>query len=199
MNSRFKKAVQELQSGKMIVLFDEHREAEADIIIDAKLLDEQDVNLIISEAKGLLCLAITAQHAKQLQLRPQSEYNTSLHSTAFTVSVDATNGCTTGVTAKDRAHTIHIVSNPQSRPEQLARPGHIFPIIAHEQGIKARKGHTEAAIALTSQYDPYPSAAICEILNKEGNSSNIVELREFVDKFNLSLFTIEELFKDYEN
>lgn len=181
--------------GRIIILIDDSdRENEADFIQVAESVTPESVNFMISHGKGLLCHAIPQEVADRLQLKAQTQYNTSLHTTAFTESVDYLRGTTTGISAPDRAKTIQAIADASTPPELLGRPGHIFPIIAHKEGLHTRRGHTEAAVALAT-LSPYPSnsAIICEILNDKGLIATLPELRQLASAYNLDFIHIQEL------
>ena len=187
-------AIEDISQGKIIILFDNvDRENEGDFVQSAQMVSPQSVNFMITEGKGLLCCPLSFEVASNLKLDKQVSNNTSLHHTAFTVSIDAVEGTTTGVSASDRAITINMLANAQSKPQNFARPGHIFPIVAHKGGLQSRAGHTEASIELVTQAKHRPVAAICEILNKDGAAANMSHLEYIAKKYNLVLLHIEDL------
>ena len=187
-------AIEDIKSGKMIVVVDdEDRENEGDLIMAAELVRPDDVNFIIREARGMLCVAITEQRAKELDLHEMVNDNTSFHKTSFTVSVDAVKNTTTGISAYDRAQTILTITDPQTRPEDLVRPGHIFPLIAKKGAVLRRAGHTEAAVDLARLSGLQAAGILCEIINDDGTMARVDDLMEFVKKHKLKIITIEQL------
>lgn len=187
-------AVEELRAGRiLIVTDDENRENEGDFIMAAEKVNPEAVNFIITVGRGLLCQAITLQRAWELSLPFMVKDNTSVHTTAFTVSVDAKEGTTTGISAFDRAITIRTLIDPRTRPEDLLRPGHIFPLIAREGGLLARRGHTEATVDLCRIAGLYPSGILCEILDKDGHMARFPELMELAEHHGLKIITVERI------
>ncbi len=186
--------IQALANGEIIILLDEHdRENEGDFVQAAACVTPQSVNFMIRNGRGMVCQAITQAQAQALELPMQAAKNSALHETAFTVSVDYRHETTTGISVFDRAKTIAAVENPATPPQDLARPGHIFPIIAQEGGVLQRRGHTEASVDLVRLAKRGQSAVICEILNEEGASANMKELRMLAEKHELSMIHIREL------
>jgi len=179
----------------IVVVDDENRENEGDLIIAAEFCDAQHVNFMITHARGLVCLAMKREHLAKLDLHEMCPRNTALHQTAFTVSIDAVNGVTTGISAADRAKTIAVAIDPESKPEDLGRPGHIFPLAARDGGVLKRIGHTEAAVDLAKLAGLHPSGVICEIMNPDGTMARLPELREFASENSLLLTSVEELVK----
>jgi len=188
-------AVSELRAGRMIVVVDdEDRENEGDLIMAAEKVTPVAINFMVTHGRGLICLAITGERADDLELTPMAPHNTSACGTAFTVSIDATgHGVTTGVSAYDRAETILAAIDPETRPAQLARPGHVFPLRAHLHGVIGRRGHTEAAVDLARLAGSHPSGVICEILNEDGRMSRVPDLVGFCLKHHLKMITIADL------
>lgn len=187
-------AIEDIKNGKMIVVVDdEDRENEGDIIIASEKITPEDVNFIVKEARGMLCVSITPGMAKRLELEKMVNTNTSLHETPFTVTIDYKYGTTTGISAFDRAITINKVVEEGVKAEDFARPGHIFPLVAHKGGVLKRAGHTEAAMDLTRLAGLKPSGALCEILAEDGTMMRLPELRKFADKYNMKLITIQDL------
>jgi 3,4-dihydroxy 2-butanone 4-phosphate synthase/GTP cyclohydrolase II len=187
-------AVEELRAGSILIVTDnEDRENEGDFIMAAEKVTPQAVNFIITVGRGLLCQAITLQRAWELNLPFMVNDNTSVHSTAFTVSVDAKEGTTTGISAFDRARTIHTLIDPASRPEDLLRPGHVFPLIAREGGLLTRKGHTEATVDLCRLAGLYPSGILCEILDEDGHMARLPKLVQIAEQYQLKIITVERI------
>ena len=187
-------AIEEIRRGKMVIVTDnEDRENEGDIIMAADKVTPEAVNFITLYARGLLCQAITRERALELELLPMVQKNTSLHATAFTVSVDAREGTTTGISAFDRAVTIKALVNPETRPNDLCRPGHIFPLTAATDGVLARDGHTEAAVDLARLAGLSPSGILCEVIAGDGTMARLDRLEEMAVKHGLKILTIEKL------
>ncbi|MGQ3685268.1 MAG: bifunctional 3,4-dihydroxy-2-butanone-4-phosphate synthase/GTP cyclohydrolase II [Candidatus Loosdrechtia sp.] len=188
--------VEDLKQGKMIILIDdEHRENEGDIVLAAEKVTPDAINFILTHARGILCLAINATRAEELDLYPMASNNTSNFQTPFTVSIDAKRGITTGVSSKDRATTILTVIDDNTVAEDLVRPGHIFPLKAQKGGVLVRTGHTEGAIDLTRVAGLKPAAVICEIMTEDGNMAKLPELKKFAEKHNLKICTIADIIK----
>jgi 3,4-dihydroxy 2-butanone 4-phosphate synthase / GTP cyclohydrolase II len=186
-------AIYDLILGKaVIVVDDEDRENEGDLIALADKTTPEIINFMISEARGLVCVPITQERAEQLDLPPMVNHNTDYHGTAFTVSVDHLS-TTTGISAFERSQTVRALINPQTKPADFRRPGHIFPLIAKKGGVLRRAGHTEAAIDLARMCGSYPAAVICEIINEDGSMSRLPDLLEFRKKHGLKLITIRDL------
>ena len=193
-------AIDQIKRGGIVILVDhEHRENEGDFVQAAELASPESVNFMITHGRGLLCQTITKETAEKLKLGMQVQHNTSLHTTAFTVSVDALQGTTTGISVFDRVKTIHCVASDTSMPEDLGRPGHIFPIIADEGGVLSREGHTEGSIALATLAGKKPSGIICEILDEEGYAANNQALYEISEKFNLPIISIDAIIDYLKN
>ncbi len=187
-------AIDDIKAGKsIIVVDDEDRENEGDLIMAAEKVTPEAVNFFAAHGRGLICVPMTIERLEELKLHPMVEENTAKLGTRFTVSVDAVNGTTTGISAFDRALTILALVDPKTVPLDLARPGHIFPIQAVNGGILARAGHTEAAVELAKLADLHPVGVLCEILDDDGNMARVPRLMEFADKFNLKIITIQDL------
>jgi len=183
-----------LRSGGMVIVVDdENRENEGDLLVAAEHCGTAAVNFMARHARGLVCLAMEKAALERLDLRDMCPRNTSLHETAFTVSIDAVSGVSTGISAADRARTISVAIDPASRPEDLARPGHIFPLAAREGGVLTRVGHTEAAVDLTRLAGLFPAGVICEIMNDDGTMARLPQLREFGEKHGLIITSVAEL------
>ena len=193
-----KEILEDLKKGRFIILIDdENRENEGDLIIASDFITPTAINFMTKEARGLVCVAISTKQAKQLslQLMVREEENFSLHKTAFTVSVEAAKGVSTGISAADRAQTVKALCDPNAQPEDIISPGHIFPIRAQKGGVLKRAGHTEASVDFCRLAGLNPSAVICEIVNPDGTMARIPELLEFAKKHNLKIGTIESLIK----
>jgi 3,4-dihydroxy 2-butanone 4-phosphate synthase/GTP cyclohydrolase II len=187
-------AIEEIKQGKMlIVIDDENRENEGDLIIAAEKVTPEHIAFMASYGRGLICVPITEERAKELDLPLMTTENTEAHRTAFTISVDAKKGTTTGISAQDRATTIKALIDPATKPSDLARPGHIFPIIARKGGVLVRAGHTEAAVDLATLAGLYPAGVICEILNDDGTCARLPQLIEFAKKWGLHIVSISSL------
>ena len=192
--SKIEEAIEDLKRGKFAILVDdENRENEGDLILSAEKVTPQAINFMTKQARGLICLAITGERLDQLNLRPMTSENTALHQTSFTVSVDAKKGTTTGISAEDRANTISAILDSNTKPEDLAIPGHIFPIRAREGGVLVRAGHTEAAVDLSRLSGLEPAGVICEIMNEDGKMARLPQLFDLARKFDLRLCTIKDL------
>ena len=179
--------------GFIIVVDDEDRENEGDFIIAAEKITEEKVNFMLREGRGVLCAPITAQRCHELNLNMQVDENTSMLGTPFTVTVDLLEGCTTGVSMHDRAETIKALSNPELKPSDLGRPGHINPLRAQDRGVLVRAGHTEAAIDITKLAGLYPAAALIEIINPDGTMARLPQLKKVSEKFNIPIISIKDL------
>ena len=192
--NRIEEAIKEIKKGNMIIIVDdESRENEGDLVMAAEKITPEKVNFITKYARGLLCVGVTVQRAKELDLEPMVADNTALHHTKFTVSVDAIEGTTTGISAYDRAITIKKLADPSSQPEDFARPGHIFPIIAREGGVLRRAGHTEASVDIVKLAGLYPVSVMCEIMDEDGNMARGEALLNLAKKFNLKIITVTDL------
>ncbi|KRE54329.1 bifunctional 3,4-dihydroxy-2-butanone-4-phosphate synthase/GTP cyclohydrolase II [Paenibacillus sp. Soil522] len=191
-------ALHDLKLGKpVIVVDDEDRENEGDLIALADQTTPEIINFMISEARGLVCVPITQERAEQLDLPPMVTHNTDYHGTAFTVSVDYV-GTTTGISAFERSETVKALIDPTTKASDFRRPGHIFPLIARSGGVLRRAGHTEAAIDLAVMCGSTPAATICEIINENGTMARLPDLLVFKEKHNLKLITIQDLIQ-YRN
>ena len=186
--------LEDLKQGKMIVLVDdEDRENEGDLVSAAELTTPEIVNFMATYGRGLICVPLTEERCDVLALHPQSSENTARLGTAFTVSVDAREGITTGISAADRAHTIQVAVSEESSPADLSRPGHIFPLRARDGGVLVRAGQTEGAVDLMRLGGLKPAGVICEIVNDDGTMSRVPQLLEFCEKHDLKITSIEKL------
>lgn len=187
-------ALYDFREGKfVIVVDDEDRENEGDFIIAAEKITPEAVNFMLKNGRGVLCAPITLSRCKELELDPQVSSNTSLLGTPFTVTIDKVEGCTTGVSTADRAATIKALADPASKPETFARPGHINPLYAQDNGVLRRAGHTEASIDLARLSGLYPAAALIEIMNEDGTMARMPQLVEIAKKHNLKIISIKDL------
>ena len=187
-------ALEDFRQGKfVIVVDDEDRENEGDLIMAAELATPEAINFMLREGRGVLCAPLTIDRARELQLPHQVEDNTSMLGTPFTITVDKLEGCTTGVSSHDRAATIRHLASSEARPEDFGRPGHINPLYAQPRGVLARAGHTEAAVDLARLAGLQPVACLIEILNEDGTMARMPQLQVFAEKHGLNLITIRDL------
>ena len=187
-------ALEDFRAGKfVIVVDDEDRENEGDLIIAAEKIDAEKVNFMLKHARGVLCAPITISRSIELNLPHQVEDNTSMLGTPFTVTIDKLEGCTTGVSAHDRAATIKALADPESKPETFGRPGHINPLYAQDQGVLRRSGHTEAAIDLCKLAGLYPAGALMEIMNDDGTMARLPDLEIFAHEHDMKIISIKDL------
>lgn len=187
-------ALADFKEGKfLIVVDDEDRENEGDFIIAAEKVTPEKVNFMLHNGRGVLCAPVTIQRAKELHLDHEVLDNTSILGTPFTVTVDKLEGCTTGVSAHDRAATINALADPSSRPESFGRPGHIHPLYAQDKGVLARAGHTEASVDLARLAGLYPAAALIEIMNEDGTMARMPDLIEVSKKFGIKIISIRDI------
>jgi 3,4-dihydroxy 2-butanone 4-phosphate synthase / GTP cyclohydrolase II len=188
--------LEELRAGRMVVIVDdEDRENEGDLIMAAELVKPSDINFMVTHARGLVCLSLTRERCRQLGLPPMVQSNTSSHHTNFTVSIEAAEGVTTGISAYDRAHTIRTAVRPDAAPRDLAQPGHIFPLAAQPGGVLARAGHTEAAGDLAMLAGLEPAGVLVEILNADGSMARRPQLEDFAREHGLKMGSIEDLIR----
>jgi 3,4-dihydroxy 2-butanone 4-phosphate synthase/GTP cyclohydrolase II len=189
-------AIDDIAKGKIIILVDdEDRENEGDLCMAAEKVTPEAVNFMARYGRGLICLSLTPERVKELNLPMMTEDNTSPFGTAFTVSVEAKKGVTTGISAADRATTIMTAIDPKAKPENLVRPGHVFPLRARPGGVLQRAGQTEGSVDLARLSGLYPAGVICEIMNDDGTMARVPELIEFANKQNLKIVTIKDLIK----
>ncbi|GGE93586.1 3,4-dihydroxy 2-butanone 4-phosphate synthase [Chishuiella changwenlii] len=195
-NERIANAIKSLQNGKGILLVDdENRENEGDIIFPASTITTPDMALLIRECSGIICLCITQEKANELALTPMVSDNTAKFQTAFTVTIEAKEGVTTGVSAADRVQTIKTAVNPEAKPSDLNRPGHVFPLIAKANGVMERRGHTEGSIDLVRLANLGNEAVLCELTNPDGTMSKLPEIIEFAEKHNMTVLTVEDIYE----
>ena len=194
--STIEEAIEDFREGKfVIVVDDEDRENEGDFIIAAEKITPEQVNFMLKHGRGVLCVPITMSRCKELELDPQVSANTSLLGTPFTVTVDKIEGCSTGVSAADRAATIKALADPASTPATFARPGHINPLYAQDKGVLRRAGHTEASIDLARLAGLQPAAALIEIMNEDGTMARMPELKKLAAEYGLKIISISDLIK----
>lgn len=187
-------AIKDFKEGKfVIVVDDEDRENEGDLIIAAEMITPEKVNFMLKHARGVLCAPITLSRCEELDLPHQVSDNTSMLGTPFTVTVDKLEGCSTGVSAHDRAETIKALADPASTPQTFGRPGHINPLYAQDNGVLRRCGHTEAAVDLCKLAGLYPAGALMEIMNEDGSMARLPQLQEFAKEYGLKIITIKDL------
>ena len=188
-------AIEDIRQGKLVIVVDdEDRENEGDFITAANNVTPEIINFMSMHGRGLICAPLVEERCNELRLEPMVVNNTSLHETAFTVSIDLLgNGCTTGISAQDRAKTIQALVNPDTKPEHLGRPGHIFPLKAKKGGVLRRSGHTEATIDMARLAGFAPAGVLVEIMNEDGSMARLPQLIEIAKKFNLKLISIKDL------
>ena len=186
----------EFKLGKFVIMVDnQNRENEGDLMLAAEFIDATKINFMLREARGMICLAITEKQAGQLKL-PVMESSSHSHSrshAAFTFSIEASSGVTTGISARERAHTMQTAIRPGCGPTDVVCPGHVFPIVARSGGVLAREGHTEAGVDLSTLARLNPAAVLCEILDEEGNAAGNIFLKKFADKFNFKIGSVDDL------
>jgi 3,4-dihydroxy 2-butanone 4-phosphate synthase/GTP cyclohydrolase II len=193
--STVKDAVNDFKKGRFVIVIDDkHRENEADLVLAAEKVTPAKINFMIKHARGLVCVPMLGKRLDELKLPLMTKINTEFTKCAFTVSVDSRKG-TTGISAFDRARTIKALIDKKTKPSDLARPGHIFPLRYDERGLSKRAGHTEAAIELCKLAGLYPAAVICEIIGENGKMAKMAELKRMARKFNLKVIKVKDLTK----
>jgi 3,4-dihydroxy 2-butanone 4-phosphate synthase/GTP cyclohydrolase II len=186
--------IEDARNGRPYILVDaEDRENEGDVIIPAQFATPEQINFMAKHARGLVCLSIPGERARQLRLPPMASDNQSGHGTAFTVSIEAREGVTTGISAHDRAHTIAVAIDPTKGPDDIVSPGHVFPLVAKEGGVLIRAGHTEAAVDISRMAGLYPAGVICEIMKDDGSMARLPDLVAFAQLHGLKIGTIADL------
>ncbi len=186
--------IEDARNGKMFILVDaEDRENEGDLVIPAQMATPDVINFMAKYGRGLICLSMTDERAKQLNLELMSAHNQSRHQTAFTISIEAREGVTTGISAHDRAHTIAVAIDPTKNYADIATPGHVFPLVARQGGVLVRAGHTEAAVDMARLAGLYPAGVICEIMNDDGTMARLPDLVQFAQLHGLKVATIADL------
>ena len=192
--STIEEALEAFRNGEiLLVVDDEERENEGDLVVAAEKATPEAINFMTKYGRGLLCVGITKERARQLNLEPMVKTNTALHKTAFSVSVDAIQGTTTGISAFDRAATIRKLVDPKTSPDELARPGHVFPLIANTHGVMGRPGHTEAVVDLAILSEMNPAGVLCEILDEDGTMARFPKIVEMAEQLKLKLITVGDL------
>jgi 3,4-dihydroxy 2-butanone 4-phosphate synthase/GTP cyclohydrolase II len=186
--------IAELKAGRMVILVDEEdRENEGDLVIAAEHITPQAINFMATHARGLICLTLTRQRCQQLGLKAMVEHNASSHGTAFTASIEAAEGVTTGISAADRARTIQVAVARHAKPSDIVQPGHVFPLMAAEGGVLMRAGHTEAGCDLAALAGLEPAAVICEVMNPDGSMARLPDLERFAAEHGLKIGAIADL------
>lgn len=186
--------IAEARNGRMFILVDaEDRENEGDLVIPAQTATPEVINFMAKHGRGLICLALTQERTKQLDLELMARSNVAHHSSAFTVSIEARDGVSTGISAHDRAHTIAVAIDPTKDSRHLTTPGHVFPLVAREGGVLMRAGHTEAAVDIAELAGLYPAGVICEIMNDDGTMARLPDLVTFAERHSLKIGTIADL------
>ncbi len=199
MRSRYRfntieEAIEDIRAGKMVILVDdEDRENEGDLCMAAEKVTPEAINFMAKYGRGLICLSLTPERVEELRLPMMTDENTSPYGTAFTVSIEARRGVTTGISAHDRATTIRTAIDPKTRPEDLVKPGHVFPLKAKPGGVLQRAGQTEGSVDLARLAGLYPAGVICEIMNDDGTMARVPQLMEFAKRHNLKIVTIKDL------
>ncbi len=189
-------ALVEIRDGRMVVVVDdEDRENEGDLTMAAQFVTPEAINFMALHGRGLICLSLTAERAESLNLEPMARVNQSRLSTAFTVSIEAREGVTTGISAADRARTIQVAIDPDSRPYDLVQPGHVFPLVARAGGVLARAGQTEAAVDLARLAGLTPAGVICEIMNEDGTMARVPDLVNYCERHGLKMITVADLIR----
>ena len=192
--SNIQEVMEDLKNGKMIVLVDdEDRENEGDLVAAAEIVTTETINFMAKYGRGLICLPLTEEKCDSLGLHPQAVENTAKLQTAFTVSIDARDGITTGISPADRAHTIKVAVADDTKPAQLVRPGHVFPLRARNGGVLVRAGQTEGAVDLMRLAGLKPAGVICEIINDDGSMARVPQLLEYCKKHDLKITSIAKL------
>ncbi len=192
--SRIEDVIDDVRHGKMVIIVDdEDRENEGDLMVAAEKVTPEAINFMARNACGLICLSLTEERVRELELPLMVQDNTSPYNTAFTVSIEAKEGVTTGISAHDRARTIQVAIDDNSTADDLARPGHIFPLMARKGGVLVRVGHTEASVDLARLAGLKPAGVICEIMREDGTMARLPDLEEFAEKYNLKIVSIADL------
>src|ERR1700724_369452 len=189
-------AIEEIRAGRMVVVVDdEDRENEGDLTLAAEKVTPEAINFMAKYGRGLVCLAMTEERLDHLRIGPMTSENTSQYGTAFCEAIDARDGITTGISAHDRARTIRVAIDPATKPSDLARPGHVFPLRARKGGVLVRAGQTEASVDLARMADMVPAGIICEIMREDGTMARVPDLIEFCQVHGLKMLTVAELIR----
>jgi 3,4-dihydroxy 2-butanone 4-phosphate synthase/GTP cyclohydrolase II len=187
-------AIEDIKTGKFIIIVDdENRENEGDLAIAAEKINAETINFMAKHARGLICLPIVGHRLDELKVPLMVQENTAKFSTAFAVSIEAKHKTSSGISAHDRAATVKVVLDPRTKPDDLARPGHMFPIRAREGGVLVRAGHTEAIVDLARFAGLYPAGVVCEIMNEDGSMARLPQLEKLADKFGIRIMSIADL------
>ena len=187
-------AIEDVRNGKLVVVVDDpNRENEGDLVIAAQFATPEAINFMATHARGLICLCLTEERCDELELRQMTDHNEAPLGTAFTVSVEAREGVTTGISAADRSRTIQVAIDPKSTPRDLVTPGHVFPLRARDGGVLRRAGQTEASVDLAQLAGLYPAGVVCEIMNEDGTMARVPDLVEFCERHGLKLVTVADL------
>jgi 3,4-dihydroxy 2-butanone 4-phosphate synthase/GTP cyclohydrolase II len=188
--------IEDIRQGRIVVLVDaEDRENEGDLIFAADHVTPEKINFLATHGRGLICMPVTAEHARQIRLTPMAEKNRTVHGTNFTVAIEAAQGVSTGISAADRAHTIRVATRPNARPDDIVQPGHVFPLVAQPGGVLTRAGHTEACCDFAKLAGLNPAAVLCEIMNEDGTMARLPDLIPFAAKHGLKVGTIADLIR----
>jgi 3,4-dihydroxy 2-butanone 4-phosphate synthase/GTP cyclohydrolase II len=188
--------IEAIRNGEIVILVDaEDRENEGDLIFAADFVTPEKINFLATHGRGLICMPITAEHARQLQLPPMAVRNRTVHGTNFTVAIEAASGVSTGISAADRAHTIRVATRPGAKPEDIVQPGHVFPLVAQPGGVLMRAGHTEACCDFARLAGLTPAAVLCEIMNEDGTMARLPDLIPFAARHGLKIGTIADLIR----
>ena len=192
--SKISSIIQDAKKGKMFILVDDkNRENEGDLVIPASKCNSKNINFMAKHGRGLICLALTKKQVEILKLPLMSSINKSRMQTAFTISIEASRGITTGISAQDRARTIKTAINPKVKKREIVSPGHVFPLVARNGGVLVRAGHTEASVDISKLSKLNPSSVICEVMNEDGRMARLNDLFKFSKKHNIKLASIEDL------
>ena len=193
-SSNIKDSIKEFRAGKFVIIIDdERRENEGDLVLASEKITPEKINFMIKYARGLVCVPMLKERLGELKLPPMTKVNTELHKCKFTVSVDYKHGTTTGISAFDRAKTIKSLIDNKTKPQDLAKPGHVFPLIYDDGGLRKRMGHTEAAIELCNLAKVYPAAVICEIVGENGQMARVQEIKKMAEKYKFKTLRIVDL------
>src|SRR5512144_1772646 len=194
--ARIEDAIEDIRQGKMVILVDdEDRENEGDLTLAAEMVTPERINFMAKHGRGLICLTMTAERCDHLRLPPMVEANSSSFGTAFTVSIEARKGVTTGISAADRAHTILTAVNPNAVPDDLVRPGHIFPLRARPGGVLVRTGQTEGSVDLARLAGLFPAGVICEVMNADGTMARRPALQRFARRHRLVMLSVADIIR----
>lgn len=194
--SKIEKAIEDFKEGRLIIVVDdEDRENEGDFVCSAQMVTPELVNFMSKHGRGLICMPCAASRLDELEIQEMVEDNTSAEGTAFAVSIGAKGKITTGISAYDRAATVQTVVNPETKPDDISKPGHVFPLRAREGGVLTRAGHTEATVDLARLAGHFPGGVICEIMNEDGTMARVPQLEKIAGKFGLTMITVAELIR----